>query len=201
MRGAGIIGILLFTVSFCFSQEVKRDTVSGSGNLADTTIIENRPVEKMESYALRYDPRKAMLFAAVLPGMGQAYNKKYWKMPLVYGGFGALIYGTSLYQGLYLRFKTDLFTLINDPTSNGGFSPDNLTKDQLRSVVDRTRRERDFFIILTGFFYLLQMVDAHVDAHLKEFDLNPKLQLTVEPTLENNLMIGRSTGLTLTIKF
>ncbi len=91
--------------------------------------------------------------------------------------------------------------LLNDPSLNGGVSPDNLTTDQLRTVIDRTRRERDFFIILTGFFYILQMVDAHVDAHLKEFDLNPKLQITLEPTMENNLMIGRNTGLALKLRF
>jgi len=201
MRGAGIIGILLINITFCFGQEAERDTIPASGNLADTTFIENRPVEEIKSYASRFNPRKAILYAAVLPGMGQAYNKKYWKMPLVYGGFAGLIYGANLYQGFYLGFKNDLFTLINDPTFNGGLSPDNLSRDQLRTVVDRTRRERDFMIILTGFFYILQMVDAHVDAHLKEFDLNPKLQLTVEPTMENNSMIGRSTGLALKIKF
>ena len=198
MRGAGIIGILLFVFNFCFSQE--NDTIP-SGNLADTLVQNSRPIEKIESYAARYDPRKAMLYAAVLPGAGQFYNKKYWKMPLVYGGFAAFIYGANFYHGLNVDFKNDLYDLLNDPTLNGGVSPDNLTTDQLRSVVDRTRRERDFLIILTGFFYILQMVDAHVDAHLKEFDLNPKLQITLEPTMENNYMIGRSTGLALKLRF
>jgi hypothetical protein len=201
MRGAGIIGILLFVFNFCFSQD-GRDTIP-SGNLSDTLVQTNRPVEKIESYAARYDPRKAMLYAAVFPGSGQFYNKKYWKIPLVYGGFGGLIYGVSIYQKLNLRFKNDLYDLLNDPTLNGGVSPSpyNLTTDQLRTVIDRTRRERDFFIILTGFFYILQMVDAHVDAHLKEFDLNPKLQITLEPTMENNLMIGRNTGVALKLRF
>jgi hypothetical protein len=199
MRGAGIIGILLFVFNFCFSQD-GRDTIP-SGNLSDTLVQDNRPIEQIESYASRYDPRKAMLYAAVFPGAGQAYNKKYWKIPLVYGGFGGLIYGVTFYQKLNVRIKNDLFDLLNNPSLNGGLSPDNLTTDQLRSIVDRTRRERDFFIILTGFFYILQMVDAHVDAHLKEFDLNPKLQLSVEPTLENNLLIGRSTGFALKIRF
>jgi hypothetical protein len=199
MRAAGIIGVLLFVFNFCFSQD-RRDTIP-SGNLSDTLVQDNRPIEQIESYAARYDPRKAMLYAAVFPGSGQFYNKKYWKIPLVYGGFGGLIYGVNFYQGLNVRFKNDLFTLLNDPTSGGGLSPDGLTTDQLRNVVDKTRRQRDFFIILTGFFYILQMVDAHVDAHLKEFDLNPKLQLSVEPTMESNYMIGRSTGFALKIRF
>ncbi|MBL7877159.1 MAG: hypothetical protein JNL53_15945, partial [Cyclobacteriaceae bacterium] len=73
--------------------------------------------------------------------------------------------------------------------------------DQLRTLIDKARRERDFFIILTGMFYILQIVDAHVDAHLKEFDLNPKLQVRIEPVMENSLQLGRSTGMALIFKF
>jgi hypothetical protein len=199
MREAGIIGVLLFVFNFCFAQD-GRDTIP-SGNLSDTLVQDNRPVEKIESYAARYDPRKAMLYAAVFPGSGQLYNKKYWKMPLVYGGFIGLISVVNFYQTQNVQFRNDLYDLINNPSLNGGLSPDFLTTDQLRTLVDRTRRERDFFIILTGFFYILQMVDAHVDAHLKEFDLNPKLQLSVEPSIENNFLIGRSTGLALKLRF
>jgi hypothetical protein len=192
------ISLLLSVINISHAQE--NDTIP-SGNLADTLAQDNRQVEEIKSYATRYDPRKAMLYAAVFPGSGQLYNKKYWKIPLVYGGFGALLYGVNYYHELNVRFKSDLYDLLNDPTSGGGLSPDGLTTDQLRTVVDQTRRERDFFIILTGFFYILQMVDAHVDAQLKEFDLNPKLQLTIEPTMENNYLVGRSTGLALKLRF
>jgi hypothetical protein len=192
------IGLLLSLVHLSVAQQ--RDTIP-SGNLSDTLVQDNRPIEKIESYAKRYDPRKAMLYAAVFPGSGQFYNKKCWKMPLVYGGFIGLITVVDFYQVQHVRFKNDLYVLINDPKSNNGLSPDLLTADQLRSIVDKARRQRDFFIILTGFMYILQMVDAHVDAHLKEFDLNPKLQLTVEPSMENNYLVGRSTGLTLKLRF
>ncbi len=192
------IGLLFSIINFSLAQE--NDTIP-IGNLADTLAQDNRPVEEIKSYATRYDPRKAMLYAAVFPGSGQFYNKKYWKIPLVYGGFGALLYGVNFYYDLNVRFKSDLYTLLNDPSSGGGLSPDGLTTDQLRTVVDQTRRERDFFIILTGFFYILQMVDAHVDSHLKEFDLNPKLQISLEPTMENNYLVGRSTGVALKLRF
>jgi|LNFM01.1.fsa_nt_gb hypothetical protein len=198
MRGV-LVGIILFSIHFCCAQEIKNDTIP-RGNLADTLSQDSRPVEPIESYAKRYDPRKAMLYAAVMPGAGQFYNKKYWKMPLVYGGFAGFVYGINFYQENYLRYKEELFGLINDP-SNGSLSPSGLTEDQLRTLVDQTRRERDFLIILTGFFYILQMVDAHVDAHLKEFDLNPKLQVRLEPMMENDLLIGRNTGLVLKIRF
>jgi hypothetical protein len=198
MRGV-LVGILLFSIHFCNAQGIKNDTIP-RGNLADTLSQDSRPVETIESYAKRYDPRKAMLYAAVMPGAGQFYNKKYWKMPLVYGGFAGFLYGINFYQTDHLRFREELFDLINDP-GVGGLSPSGLTEEQLRTLVDRTRRERDFLIILTGFFYILQMVDAHVDAHLKEFDLNPKLQVRIEPMMENDLLVGRNTGVAVRIRF
>jgi len=199
MRRAGLIGIFLISISFCFSQEIRKDTLR-SGNLADTLAQDDRPVEKIESYASRYDPRKALFYAAILPGMGQAYNKKYWKMPFVYGGFGFLLYVDAFYQSEYLKYREQLFEVVNNPSS-GGVSPEGLTEDQLRTLVNQAKRERDFFIIITGFWYILQMVDAHIDSHLKEFDLNPKLQVKIEPMMENNLQMGRSTGIALKIRF
>jgi len=68
---------------------------------------------------------------------------------------------------------------------------------QVRARIDNNRRQRDYFMILTGFFYILQMVDAHVDAHLKEFDLNPKLQVRIEPTFGP----AQGVGMGLTLRF
>ncbi len=192
------LSIFLTSISFCYSQDIKRDTIP-SGNLADTLIEDSRPVERIESYATRFDPRKAMLYSAVMPGAGQFYNKKYWKMPLVYGGFAVTLSVVLFYDEQYKIYKNELFDVINDPS--GSLSPSGLTTDQLRTVINQARRERDFFIILTGFWYILQMVDAHVDAHLKEFDLNPKLQVRLEPMMENNPLVGRNTGVALRIRF
>jgi len=145
-----------------------------------------------------------MLATAFMPllmaGLISIYNKKYWKMPLVYGGFFGLIYVVSFYQKENLKYREQLFDLINDSTP-GGLSPDGYTQEQLRTLVDKTRRERDFFLIMNGLWYILQLVDAHVDAHLKEFDVNPKMQVRLEPIMENSLMTGRNTGLALKIKF
>lgn len=156
-----------------------------------------KKVITIDSYAARFDPRKALLYSAILPGSGQFYNKKYWKVPLVYGGFATGIYLITFYQDRYLTYKGELYGILND----GTIPPSGYTEDQLRTIVDKSKRERDFFTILTGFWYILQMVDAHVDAHLKEFDLNPQLQVRVEPMMESNPLFGRSTGLSLKFKF
>jgi hypothetical protein len=119
----------------------------------------------------------------------------------VYGGFGVLISIASFYQNSYLSYREDFYVLINDP-NNPTLSPEyGLTEDQLRNVINRARRERDFFLILSGFWYMFQMVDAHVDAHLKEFDVNPKMQVRIEPMIENSMLTGRNTGIALKIRF
>ena len=140
------------------------------------------------------------MYAAVLPGLGQVYNKKYWKLPLVYGGLIGFGYGISFYQDAYTKYKADLFEVLESDVP-GAVSPDGLNEEQLRRVVDKSRRERDFFIILMAGMYLLQMVDAHVDAHLKEFDLNPNLHVRLRPTWESDMLTGRSVGFSVKLRF
>lgn len=205
---------LAFNALLAFGQEsmdtlksIPADTIplviTSHTNPSDTIPSEalrqerGKKVITIDSYAARFDPRKALLYSAILPGSGQFYNKKYWKVPLVYGGFATGIYLITFYQDRYLTYKGELYGILND----GTIPPSGYTEDQLRTIVDKSKRERDFFTILTGFWYILQMVDAHVDAHLKEFDLNPQLQVRVEPMMESNPLFGRSTGLSLKFKF
>jgi len=130
--------------------------------------------------------------------MGQVYNKKYWKVPLVYGGFAMLTYVSVAYNDLYNRYKLELFEVLRDPT----FVPQSgFTLDQLRSVTEFYRRQRDFFLILDGIWYLFQLVDAHVDAHLRDFDLNPQLRVSIGPSMQQHAFFGQASGLALTIKF
>ena len=172
---------------------VERDTIVQMG--PDTVAI--------KSYAKRYSPRKAILYAAVLPGLGQVYNKKYWKVPLVYGGFYAIGFYMDQYNDIYTEYKGYLFdNLENGLRGENDVNPEiNRTTGQLRTIVNKARRERDFMIILMGGMYLLQMVDAHVDAHLKEFDLNPTLQVSIEPSIQNDAWTGTTTGVALVLRF
>ncbi len=186
--------------NICLSQEIKSDSIAKQAVPTDTTFIKSDgEVIDIESYSKRFDPRKALFYSAVFPGAGQIYTKKYWKVPIVYGGFGVLIYIASIYDDLYRDFRYEYFILVNDPSLS--LSPSLYTKDQLVNAINQTRRERDFFLILTGIWYFLQMVDAQVDAHLKEFDINPKMQVRIEPLMENSAWTGRNTGIALKIRF
>jgi hypothetical protein len=177
------------------SVETERDSLLQEGLVTDTVLI--------QSYAARYDPRKALFYAAVVPGMGQIYNKKYWKLPLVYGGFIAIGYAINFYQEGYTKYKKELYyNLENGYTADNASRPgDYYTTGNYRRIVDQYRRERDFMIILGAGVYLLQIVDAHVDAHLKEFDLNPNLQLSLRPSIDQSALTGQLTGMSLVLRF
>jgi hypothetical protein len=169
----------------------------------DTIYIEPQDTVLIKSYAERYNPRKALLYAAVVPGLGQTYNKKYWKIPLVYGGFYWIWRYVDHNNDLYKKYKEHLYyNLEHNLGAGGAINPTTkITTDNLRRIVDRARRERDFYVILMGGMYLLQVIDAHVDAHLKEFDLNPNLHAKIRPTVTQEAMVGRLAGVSLRLRF
>lgn len=189
-----------------------QDSLSTRPSVDDTLRSEAEDTVMLKSYATRYDPRKAILYAAVVPGLGQIYNKKYWKLPLVYGGFFALGYAVNFYSKGFTKYKKLLFRNLEAGYTQDGdvYVIDNNTTPPItdvyttanyRRIVDLYKRQRDFFLILMGGMYLLQMVDAHVDAHLREFDLNPNLHVSIYPTMEQSMMLGNQQGISLVIRF
>lgn len=194
-------GLLVLLMLFCGLRSMAQDSLrvmrdsTFEAAAADTVLL--------KSYATRYDPRKALLYAAVVPGLGQIYNKKYWKLPLVYGGFVGFAYGVNFYQEGYIKYKAELFdNLEKGYVNNGDIEPgDVFSTANYRRIVDQYKRQRDFMLILMAGMYLLQIIDAHVDAHLKEFDVNPTLQVSVRPVMEQTAMLGNQTGFTVVIKF
>lgn len=194
-------GLLVLLMLFCGLRSMAQDSLrvvrdSTFEAAASDTVL-------LKSYATRYDPRKALLYAAVVPGLGQIYNKKYWKLPLVYGGFVGFAYGVNFYQEGYIKYKAELYdNLEKGYVNNGDIEPgDVYSTANYRRIVDQYKRQRDFMLILMAGMYLLQIIDAHVDAHLKEFDVNPTLQVSVRPVMEQTAMLGNQTGFTVVIKF
>ncbi len=174
---------------------LKPDTVSA---LSSDSVVRRGKVISIKSYTAKFSPRKALLYSAILPGAGQVYNRKYWKVPLVYGGIVGLGLVVDFYNQANNKFRNELFGLLN---SGQTLSASGLDETQLRRVIDQSRRQRDYFMIFVGFFYILQMVDAHVDAHLKEFDVNPRLRARIEPAMDNSYLTGSTVGLALTLRF
>lgn len=141
------------------------------------------------------DPTRAVWLSALFPGLGQVYNRRYWKLPIIVGGYLGLGYATNWNNQMltdYNRAYADL--LDNDPATNSYmdfFAPNvkesdidkNWLQNLLRSRKNYFRRNRDLCIIGMVGVYLLAMVDAYVDASLSHFDINPHLSMDVVPTL------------------
>lgn len=124
-------------------------------------------------------PKKATMMAFV-PGMGQIYNKKYWKLPIVYGGFAALIYSVGFYQTQYDQLKQAVLDRnAKKPLSDPTLEPLDLAN--LISFRDFYRENRDLSWIGMGGLYALQIIDAAVDAHLQEFDVSENLSIKWQP--------------------
>lgn len=137
-------------------------------------------------------PRKAALFSAVLPGLGQIYNDRYWKVPIIYAGFASLGYAYALTNDKYQLFRRALIAEQNNAGEENplrGIRSGFYERTELLNLgVENFRRDRDFMIILIAGVYALQIMDAIVDAHLIEFDVNEDLSLQLRPS-------GNSTGI------
>jgi len=138
-------------------------------------------------YFKDHNPTKAMWMSAALPGLGQYYNKKYWKIPMVYAGFTTLAYFSIINQQEYAKFRDAYSAKL---ALNGGPSDDplinNYSSQKLLSMREFYQSNLELNYILFGVFYLLQIVDAAVDAHFYEFDINDNLSIGLDPILYRN---------------
>jgi len=140
------------------------------------------------------NPTKAVIYSAILPGLGQIYNRKYWKLPLVYGGAIGLTYAITWNGSTYGDYKQAYSDLVNN-VDNGsymnylkpGTSVDDYGRDAFRDRLKRQkdfyRRNRDLAIIVAVGIYALCMIDAYVDAQLYGFNISPDLSLNVYPVV------------------
>lgn len=146
-----------------------------------------------------HSPKKAGLYSALLPGLGQAYNRKYWKVGVLIAGAGALVYGYQFNQRNYTSFKEELIKrqkgLGNLDESLVFYSDANLLELQ-----DFYRRNRDLTIIGMGLLYALNILDAVVDAHLFDFNVNEDLSLHIRPECQT-LALRPVPGLGLSLRF
>lgn len=146
------------------------------------------------------NPSKAMILSAILPGAGQIYNGKPWKVPIVYTGFAANIYFIEYNNRRYELFLDALAIYDQNPTSTDRPFP-GLNREGLVRNIDYWRRNRDLNYFLFVGIYALNIVDAFVDAHLSAFDVTDDLSFKFEPNFEMLAAGGTVTGLSLKIKF
>lgn len=172
----------------------KEDSVIGFRELQEPDNVQN-----FEAKDPTHDPVKAALYSAILPGLGQAYNRKYWKIPVVWAGFGAFAYFINWNNDQYQFYRRNLIYEIEGNPDFPNETP--YEADVLKSARDEYRRNRDMLIIFNVLYYMLNIVDAHVDAHLIEFDVNQDLSVQLQPSIQYMPVGNPTTGLTLSFRF
>jgi hypothetical protein len=151
-----------------------------------------------------HSPRKASFYSAVLPGLGQIYNKKYWKVPIIYGGIYVFIYYINYNNNFYSQFKKAyIYRNDKDPNTTGDFYygktwTGKLQPNQLLDGMDFHKRNRDLCILGLAGIYVLNIIDATVDAYLFDYEVSQDLSLKVEPVIintPNSVNLGLSCSL------
>ena len=128
----------------------------------------------------KLNPRKAAALSAVLPGLGQIYNKQAWKLPFIYGGLFTIGFFVNYNHEYFLTLRSALIAETDGLPST--VNPFQLSSDALNTRVEQFRRDRDYLIIVGVITYLLNVVDAHISAHLEEFAINDELSISFKPT-------------------
>lgn len=204
---------------------VTEDSISVKGDSIVTTVVGEVPVDTVvhqyvdtvlvgddfdPDYMVRDfnpNPTRAVWLSALCPGLGQLYNRRYWKLPIVIGGFMGLAYATDWNNRMlddYTQAYRDL--MDNDPSTNSymDFYPPNTKEESLnrtwlektfKSKKDFYRRNRDLCIICMIGVYLVAMVDAYVDASLAHFDISPDLSMEVHPTVIKDSRVSGNPGI------
>lgn len=177
-----IISLLLFTISVnnCFSQ-----------NLADS-IRQNS-----------HSPRKATIYSAILPGLGQIYNQQYWKVPVLYAGIATIAYFINFNHNKYNTFRTEYLARINKDTLAIDPKYELYSDNSIYQLKNYYQRNLEFTYIIAGVVYILNLLDASVYAHLFTFDVSNNLSFRAEPVFNNNIFLSNLpvSGIKLTLNF
>jgi len=191
--------------------QLPKDTVA---RLYDKSIVKVKVAQVTDSLkpkVFKPDPLRVVWMATILPGYGQILNKKYWKLPIVYGGFLGCAYAITWNSASYQSYKTAYLDILRYQSDNSykvivdkdhnaisfyqilpkGISPERYGgiigyTAKLKQAQDGSRRYRDLSVIATIGFYALTIIDAYVDAQLYDFDISPDLSMHVQPALMQN---------------
>jgi hypothetical protein len=174
-----------------------------SGNI----YAQSRQLVYDSAFVSSHSPIKAQLYSAVLPGLGQIYNHKYWKVPIIYGIGGAVIfmflYNKDIYDDLNDAY-IEVYNMDTPPTSyefRGRLIPSGNIEETLRVAKNDARKYKDYCIVGIAAVYFLNIIDAMIDAYFLKYDVSDDISLDLSPVITSNDLYASSMGIRLSIKF
>lgn len=218
--------LLLLLVVLWQSAAVRAVDVSGDTTRVQRQLADTLDMEAAKENVRPHSPHRATIYAMVLPGLGQVYNRQWWKLPILYGGVGATVYGIGWNSRNLKKYKSayiDYSLYIEEKAKNPeipypenpswekvylGGGVENFTaqqqanfQTQLKNRKTNFKRNRDLLYIVMGGIYAIQIIDACVFAHFYDFEINEDLSLNVQPDSFYTPAAGGMVGLTLTLNF
>jgi hypothetical protein len=198
----------------------KTQQVNDSIQIADTI---NGELPSVKIKKKPHSPHKATIYAMILPGLGQIYNRQWWKVPILYGGITATYLAIDWNGDMYRKYKgafVDYVQLLNSEQGQGDppatqrwkeiFLQDvseftdtqkEWFKNTLKNKKDSFKRDRDMMYIVMAGIYVLNIIDASVFAHFYDFDISDDLSMGIKPTMQHSTVAGNSVGVSCTIRF
>lgn len=181
-------------------------------SMKSDSVMQQSPVKQKKRWIP--DSNKSVWMAMVLPGAGQIYNRKYWKLPIIYGGFVGCAYALTWNTKMYNDYSQAYIDIMSDNPANDSYkdfipsyidieSNKEYYQNLFKNAKDAYRRQRDLSIFAFIGVYLLSVIDAYVDAELSDFDISKDLSMKLEPTVFNDVYRKRPQGIGLqcNIKF
>lgn len=177
--------------------------------------LEQNKIEQFERNATEWEPepRIAVWLSLLFPGGGQIYNRKLWKLPVVYGGYVGCIYALTWNQSTYMDYQNAYVDIMDDDPNTRSYedflpphyeidtSMEDWLKDVFRQRKNKYRRYRDLSIFSFAGMYIVAAIDAYVDAELSHFDISPDLSLKVEPNIMIDHLGSPTAGFSLALNF
>lgn len=167
-------------------------------SLSDSIFLNRDAIETFQSQST-LDPNRAAFLSAVLPGLGQAYNNQYWKIPLIYGGGIAIGHYINYNNKLYYEFDNALRKEIDGDASTVNPYAGRFSQSALERNREAFRRNRDLLIIIAAAYYLLNVMEAHVSAHLHEFVINENLSVNIDPSIQSTPLFSHAVGFSVSL--
>lgn len=218
LRKLVLILPILLIVAKVNAEAPSRDTVTLQPSVDSVKIIEKITKEP-------HSPHRATIYSMVLPGLGQIYNRQWWKVPILYAGFGTSVYFITVnngyfkdYKAAYLQYTEYITAKAQNPDTPYPTNPtwekfylgsvENFNsqqqanfKNQLNNRKTTYKRNRDLLYIVTGAIYALNLIDASVFAHFYDFEIDEDITMNLVPSISYTPVSGNTVGLCLTINF